>query len=305
MSLAVAEEKVKIIGGNEDLEMLKAIEESKKMINNRINNPNTKFDYDDPISIFDRNTLKPRENNKKNEQIRQIEIANPSVNLDISESQLNEIANHLKSNTKKQNENFSIAAENINISSSSIKRPEHENINIKTNELSITASNSKPKVDYKVDSNSTWKEGLNKQTNIDIAILSTQTQTDKDKNKKNIFDLAGEIGSFKFSEKSEIDENKSNQTSIPENLFNSSDVTIGNSSKKLLDQKGISNNQVLSSTINPNSNNLKENEKIKKIDVSQEEVKKEKSQKELSDLYKNNINKNSKKCLIRNGRNKA
>lgn len=298
MSLAVAEEKVKIIGGNEDLEMLKAIEESKKMINNRLNNANTKFDYDDPISIFDRNTLKPRENNNINKP-KQAVKPDPLINVNISDNQINDIENLLKSNTKKPKNNFSIEADNVNISSTAQKKSEIQNKSIKSTELSISASNP---INYKVDSNSTWKEGLNKQTNIDIAILSSQVKDNKDKNKKDIFDLAGDIGSFKFSEKLENDDETTNantmklpnQTSIPDNLFNSSpsanDIAAEKSNKKLLDQKGVSNSEGLSSLSQKNLQNLKENENIKKIDVGQEEGKKEKSQKEISELYKNNIN---------------
>lgn len=298
MSLAVAEEKVKIIGGNEDLEMLKAIEESKKMINNRLNNANTKFDYDDPISIFDRNTLKPRENNKKNEP-KQVVKPDSSIKVNISDSQLNDLENLLKPNTNKPKNNFSIEAENVSITSSVTKKPEIENKNIKTTELSISASNP---INYKVDSNSTWKEGLNKQTNIDIAILSSQVKDNNNKNKKDIFDLAGETGTFKFSEKLENDDEttntntmkSTNQTSIPDNLFNSSNsannIIAEKSNKKLLDQIGVSNSEGLSSLSEKNLQNLKENENIIKIYVGQEEGKKEKSQKEISELYKNNIN---------------
>lgn len=278
MSLALVEEKTKIMGGDEDLELLKAIEESKKLINNR-SNQLSGLEYDAPISLFDRNTLKLREQNHPNEgpaaplsydQINKITNSMHSVqqqNIPQKIIQQLEFSTPNNVEIKSQEKKVTSTFNDLTISANNFS--ENAKVNQNKNKIEVQKT-SDLNFESKKDSNNVWKDGLNKQVNIDLAILSSQNKPFEDKNKpKNILEMAGNVGSYSVTEKSQVP-----STQIPEDLFDnynkssSSNINTNNKENKLFDQKGVSSQaQNSSNYIQGASDNMNNQNNIQKITV--------------------------------------
>ena len=291
MSLALVEEKTKIMGGDEDLELLKAIEESKKLINNR-SNQLSGLEYDAPISLFDRNTLKLREQNHPNEgpaaplsydQINKITSSMHSVqqqtqNIPQNKNKQLEFSTPNNVEIKSQEKKVTSTFNDLTISANNFS--ENAKVNQNKNKIEMQKT-SDLNIESKKDSNNVWKDGLNKQVNIDLAILSTQSKPFEDKNKpKNILEMVGNVGSYNVTEKSQV-----SSTQVPEDLFDnynnkSSNSNINSNSNthenKLFDQKGVSSQaQNSSNYIQGTSENTNNQNNMQKISVETKQSNKE------------------------------
>lgn len=124
----------------------------------------------------------------------------------------------------------------------------------------------------RIDSNTTWKSGMNKQGNIDLAYIS-QEGSQKSKAAKNIMDMVGNVGSIEVNEKSERKDfnevpadTQKKVMSIPEDIFDSKVEANSQRGKKLLE--GISTSGHVENVEDVSSKFRKE-EEVKKVLVSE------------------------------------
>ena len=184
MSLALCEEKEKMgFKVNEDDELMRAIEASKnQMAKNSYNKINNKIedilDDEEPISIFNRNTLLKENLNYKTSQTKVTHKSN--VEIESNNKQ------EYKKIQQVQEQKFIGLEPQSNVNSLKIEGEPKKQI---------------------VNSNDNWKSGL-KQGNIDLAIISSSGTGSKKKDEIDILNMVGDLGTVSLKEVNKFDDVK-------------------------------------------------------------------------------------------------
>lgn len=238
------------------------------------------MDTDVPISLFDRNTLKPR-NPKEQQHNTSISFTSAPVkaqpvNTNTIVTNSNITVNGEAKNNTNSFANLKISENEVNFIAQPKPKPQLQPQQQTTVQHQIDGKVTEVKVDStRIDSNTTWKTGLNKQGNIDLAFIS-QEGAHKAKGPKNIMDMVGNVGSIEVNEKSERkeinevpEEAKPKVMSIPEDIFSSEikdESTDVRSNRKLLD--GLSSSGQVGS-VEDVSSKFKKEEEVRKVVVSE------------------------------------
>lgn len=143
-----------------------------------------------------------KEHNYKPSTKNSSNISNPVTNNNTSMTNI--------SNNNKKIEDLIISSKESNVQATGIKKDPNKNISMQGNINNIEIEGKKQ---FIVDSNVTWKSGLNKQGNIDLAILAQKSNQTNKKNTQNILEMVGDVGSVEILEVKEKEKSKEDKLS--------------------------------------------------------------------------------------------
>lgn len=153
------------------------------MSKNDITNTSNMNSFSEKISILDRNSLlHEHANSKKNT----IEIKQKETDVPFSFGDIN------FNNNSNNKQDYKIG--NTNVTNNNKDDKSKTNFGV-SNEGSLNIEGKKI-----IDNNATWKTGLNKQEDINLAIISNNNNNNK-KKEVDLFDQIGDLGSVSYNEK--------------------------------------------------------------------------------------------------------